>query len=56
MPLDWDRYRNINLFRVNVFMLQSGLTPLHLTAQEDKVSAAEVLAKYDANLDQQTKV
>lgn len=37
-------------------MLQSGLTPLHLTAQEDKVSAAEVLAKYDANLDQQTKV
>lgn len=37
-------------------MLQSGLTPLHLTAQEDKVGAAEVLAKYDANLDQQTKV
>lgn len=37
-------------------MLQNGLTPLHLTAQEDKVSAAEVLAKYDANLDQQTKV
>lgn len=36
-------------------MLQSGLTPLHLTAQEDKVGAAEVLAKYDANLDQQTK-
>lgn len=37
-------------------MLQSGLTPLHLTAQEDQVSAAEVLAKYDANLDQPTKV
>lgn len=37
-------------------MLQSGLTPLHLTAQEDKVGAAEVLAKYDSNLDQQTKV
>lgn len=37
-------------------MSQSGLTPLHLTAQEDKVGAAEVLAKYDANLDQQTKV
>lgn len=38
------------------FTLQSGLTPLHLTAQEDKVGAAEVLAKYDASLDQQTKV
>lgn len=37
-------------------VLQSGLTPLHLTAQEDRVSAAEVLAKHDANLDQQTKV
>lgn len=37
-------------------LLQSGLTPLHLTAQEDRVSAAEVLAKHDANLDQQTKV
>lgn len=37
-------------------MLQSGLTPLHLAAQEDRVSAAEVLTKHDANLDQQTKV
>lgn len=37
-------------------MLQNGLTPLHLTAQEDMVNAAEVLAKHDANLDQQTKV
>lgn len=37
-------------------MLQSGLTPMHLTAQEDRVNAAEVLAKHDANLDQQTKV
>ena len=37
-------------------VLQSGLTPLHLSAQEDRVSAAEVLAKHDANLDQQTKV
>ena len=37
-------------------MLQNGLTPLHLTAQEDRVSAAEVLAKHDANVDQQTKV
>lgn len=38
------------------FVLQTGLSPLHLTAQEEKVSAAEVLAKHDANLDQQTKV
>lgn len=37
-------------------MLQTGLTPLHLTAQEDRVNAAEVLCKHDANLDQQTKV
>lgn len=37
-------------------MLQSGLTSLHLAAQEDRVSAAEVLAKHDANVDQQTKV
>lgn len=37
-------------------MFQNGLTPLHLTAQEDRVNAAEVLAKHDANLDQQTKV
>lgn len=56
MPLNCVRYGNINLWMVNVCMLQSGLTPLHLTAQEDKVSAAEVLAKYDANIDQQTKV
>lgn len=44
------------LWQVCFFMLQSGLTPLHLTAQEDRVNAAEVLAKNDANLDQQTKV
>lgn len=37
-------------------VLQSGLTPLHLAAQEDKVTVTEVLAKHDANLDQQTKV
>lgn len=35
---------------------QTGLTPLHLTAQEERVNAAEVLCKHDANLDQQTKV
>lgn len=37
-------------------MSQTGLTPLHLTAQEERVNAAEVLCKHDANLDQQTKV
>ncbi|CDQ85059.1 unnamed protein product, partial [Oncorhynchus mykiss] len=43
---------NILLF---VF-LQSGLTPLHLAAQEDKVAVGEILAKHGANLDQQTKL
>lgn len=37
-------------------LLQSGLTPIHLAAQEDKVGVAEILAKSGANLDQQTKV
>lgn len=36
--------------------LQSGLTSLHLAAQEDKVAVGEILAKHGANLDQQTKV
>lgn len=36
--------------------MQSGLTALHLAAQEDKVAVAEILAKNGANLDQQTKV
>lgn len=36
--------------------MQSGLTALHLAAQEDKVCVAEILAKNGANLDQQTKV
>lgn len=35
---------------------QSGLTALHLAAQEDRVSVAEILSKNGANLDQQTKV
>lgn len=38
------------------FVFQSGLTPLHLTAQEDRVRVAEILVKHDANIDQQTKV
>lgn len=36
--------------------MQSGLSALHLAAQEDKVAVAEILAKNGANLDQQTKV
>lgn len=39
-----------------VFLMQSGLTALHLAAQEDKVAVAEILARNGANLDQQTKV
>lgn len=41
---------------VCVLLLQSGLTALHLAAQEDKVAVAEILARNGANLDQQTKV
>lgn len=44
------------LMRVCVLLLQSGLTALHLAAQEDKVAVAEILARNGANLDQQTKV
>uniref|UniRef100_A0A6Q2XCF0 Ankyrin 2a, neuronal n=1 Tax=Esox lucius TaxID=8010 RepID=A0A6Q2XCF0_ESOLU len=38
--------------------LQSGLSPLHLTAQEDRVGAAEVLTKHDhgASVNGKTKV
>lgn len=39
-----------------VLLMQSGLTALHLAAQEDKVAVAEILARNGANLDQQTKV
>uniref|UniRef100_A0A3Q1JAP1 Ankyrin 2a, neuronal n=1 Tax=Anabas testudineus TaxID=64144 RepID=A0A3Q1JAP1_ANATE len=51
-------YSNHREYEFNsvLHVLQNGLTPLHLTAQEDRVNAAEVLAKHDANLDQQTKV
>lgn len=40
----------------DVSLLQSGLSALHLAAQEDKVAVGEILAKNGANLDQQTKV
>lgn len=49
-------YRLIALMLVCVLLLQSGLTALHLAAQEDKVAVAEILARNAANLDQQTKV
>lgn len=39
-----------------VFYLQTGLTSLHLAAQEDKVNVAEILTKHGANQDAQTKV
>lgn len=35
---------------------QSGLTPLHLAAQEDKVNVAEVLVNHGATIDPETKV
>lgn len=35
---------------------KNGLTPLHLTAQEDHVNVAEVLVGYKARIDPQTKV
>lgn len=37
-------------------LLQSGLTPLHLAAQEDRVNVAEVLVNQGAHVDAQTKV
>lgn len=36
--------------------IQSGLTPLHLAAQEDKVNVAEVLLNHGADVNPQTKV
>ena len=41
---------------VCVCVLQSGLTPLHLAAQEDQVSVAEVLLNHGAGADVRTKV
>lgn len=38
------------------FHIQSGLTPLHLAAQEDKVNVAEVLLNHGADVNPQTKV
>lgn len=38
------------------YLFQSGLTPLHLAAQEDKVNVAEVLLNQGADVDPSTKV
>ena len=35
---------------------KNGLTPLHLAAQEDRVDVAQILVKYHADIDPQTKV
>ena len=35
---------------------KNALTPMHLAAQEDRVPAAEVLVKYESEIDAQTKV
>lgn len=44
-------------FCISLFLyLQSGLTPLHLAAQEDKVNVAEVLCNQGAFIDPETKV
>lgn len=41
---------------VHVLRVQSGLTPLHLAAQEDKVNVAEVFLNQGADINPQTKV
>jgi len=35
---------------------KNGLTPMHLAAQEDHVPVAEILVKYKAQIDPETKV
>lgn len=41
---------------VDEYLCQSGLTPLHLAAQEDKVNVSEVLVNHGATVDPETKV
>lgn len=43
-------------YAFNLLFLQNGLTPLHLCAQEDKVSVASILVKNGAQIDAKTKV
>lgn len=35
---------------------KNGLTPLHLAAQEDAVAIAELMTKFDVQIDPHTKV
>lgn len=39
-----------------MFSPQSGLTALHLAAQEDRVTVADILTKHGADQDAHTKV
>ena len=44
------------MYKCTLSLLQNGLTPIHLAAQEDKVPVAEILVKYGSEVDSQTKV
>lgn len=52
------RWQSVPLWCVPLlpFSLQSGLTSLHLAAQEDKVNVADILTKHGADQDACTKV
>lgn len=43
-------------YYIYFYILQNGLTPLHLCAQEDKVNVASILVKNGAQIDAKTKV
>lgn len=51
-------YRDIfkKILPILIIMLQNGLTPLHLCAQEDRVGVADILLKNGAKVDTATKV
>ncbi|KAJ8008085.1 hypothetical protein DPEC_G00101100 [Dallia pectoralis] len=55
-PTKVDPATHREIWRSCTTTCESGLTSLHLTAQEDKVSVGEMLAKYRANMDQATKL
>jgi len=55
-------FSHLNIFMHSLVLcvyfhhMQSGLTPLHLAAQEDKVNVAQVLLNNGADVNPQTKV
>uniref|UniRef100_A0A8B9MX60 Ankyrin 2 n=1 Tax=Accipiter nisus TaxID=211598 RepID=A0A8B9MX60_9AVES len=49
-------FLHLFIYLFYIFYLQTGLTSLHLAAQEDKVNVAEILTKHGANQDAQTKL